>query len=181
MIPTHAPTRPRPVGLTEHHTPIGRLTLVASDTALLYCGFASPADLRLRLPAAGLDCDPTDADAAGPRAVLDAARRQLDAYLAGRQRSFTLPLDTSLATPFIKEVVVGLDERVPYGTTAAYGELARAVGRPGAARAVGRALGANPLCVVLPCHRVVGSSGKVTGYAGGVEAKQFLLELERTA
>lgn len=177
MPPTHVRRRQRPVALTEHRTPIGRLTLVASPDALVYCGFSAPEDLRTRLPAAGLDCGAPDAD--GPRPLLDEVRRQIDAYLDGRRRSFALPLDTCLATPFIREVVLGLDDRVPYGRTAAYGELARALGRPGAARAVGRALGANPLCVVLPCHRIVGSSGQVTGYAGGVEAKRLLLRLER--
>jgi len=109
--------------------------------------------------------------------VVDEARRQLEQYLAGRLRTFDLPLDPALATPFQRSVLERLPE-VGYGHRISYGELAARLGRPSAARAVGTALGGNPLCVVLPCHRVVGASGALTGYAGGLEAKQILLDLE---
>ncbi|MER5790561.1 MGMT family protein [Streptomyces sp. NPDC001980] len=89
-------------------------------------------------------------------------------------------MDLRLATPFSRTTVERLDALLPYGVTGTYAELAAALGRPRAARAVGTALGANPLCVVLPCHRVVGSGGRLTGYAGGVEAKRFLLDLEHS-
>ncbi|WP_406832916.1 methylated-DNA--[protein]-cysteine S-methyltransferase [Pedococcus sp. KACC 23699] len=109
---------------------------------------------------------------------LDEARRQLDDYLAGRTRGFTLHTDLALASDFQRIVLPALAASVGYGTRATYGELAARVERPKAARAVGAALGANPLCVVLPCHRVVASSGALTGYAGGLTAKRFLLDLE---
>lgn len=112
-----------------------------------------------------------------PRA-LDAARRQLAAYLCGAAHSFSLPIDLTLASPFQRVVLQRLAGQVAYGQRATYGELARLVGRPSAARAVGAALGANPLCVLLPCHRVVAASGALTGYAGGLAAKSYLLDLE---
>ena len=112
-------------------------------------------------------------------AALDEARRELAAYLAGERRTFDLRVDLALATPFQRVVLTGLRGRaVGYGERTTYGALARRVGRPSASRAVGAALGANPLCVVLPCHRVVASSGALTGYAGGLPAKERLLALE---
>jgi len=112
-----------------------------------------------------------------PRA-LDAARRALYAYLRGELRAFGLPADLVLATPFQRIVLGHLAGAVGYGKRTTYGALARDIERPSAARAVGAALGANPLCVVLPCHRVVATSGALTGYAGGLAAKEFLLALE---
>jgi methylated-DNA-[protein]-cysteine S-methyltransferase len=111
-------------------------------------------------------------------ADLDEVRRELEAYLAGERRGFDLHVDLALATPFQRVVLTGLRESVGYGERTTYGALARRVGRPSASRAVGAALGANPLCVVLPCHRVVASSGALTGYAGGLAAKERLLALE---
>lgn len=107
----------------------------------------------------------------------DEARRQLDEYFGGGRRSFELPFDLRTAPAFHRVV---LDElaRVPFGQTTTYGALALRVGRPGAARAVGGAMNRNPLPVVLPCHRVVGSSGRLTGYAGGLAVKRALLEHE---
>jgi methylated-DNA-[protein]-cysteine S-methyltransferase len=110
----------------------------------------------------------------------DDARRQLSEYLAGRRRAFDLRTDPVLATPFQRTVLDRLAHDVGYGTTTSYGALAAAIGRPAAARAVGGALNGNPLCVVLPCHRVVAASGALTGYAGGLAAKQALLTLEST-
>lgn len=109
---------------------------------------------------------------------MDEAREQIDAYLAGTRRDFTVATDLRLATPFSRRTNLMLAEFVPYGRTATYAELARALDRPGAARAVGTALGSNPLCVVLPCHRIIGSTGSLSGYAGGLEAKRHLLALE---
>ncbi len=112
----------------------------------------------------------------------DDVRRQLDEYLAGRRTRFDVTVDPVLATSFQRDVLTVAARAAGYGRLATYGELARAVGRPSASRAVGAALGANPLCVLLPCHRVVGASGALTGYAGGTEAKRYLLDLEtRTA
>jgi methylated-DNA-[protein]-cysteine S-methyltransferase len=109
---------------------------------------------------------------------LDEVRRELDAFLAGSTRGFSVPTDLALATPFQRDVLRRLAASVGYGERTTYGALARAVERPAASRAVGAALGANPLCVVLPCHRVVASSGALTGYAGGLAAKEYLLRLE---
>ena len=110
--------------------------------------------------------------------VLDRPRRELTEYLAGRRRRFEVPVDLALATPFQRLVLGGLTDNVGYGHTTSYGRLATALGRPSASRAVGAALAANPLCVVLPCHRVLASTGALTGYAGGVAAKRLLLDLE---
>ena len=112
------------------------------------------------------------------RRTVDAARRQLEDYLAGRRRDFDLTVDLALATPFQRQVLTALPQVVGYGRRASYGEVAAGLGRPTASRAVGAALGANPLCVVLPCHRVVGAAGALTGYAGGLAAKRYLLDLE---
>ena len=112
-----------------------------------------------------------------PRA-LDEARRELDAYLRGQRRSFDLPTALVLATPFQRIVLGHLSEAVTYGHRTTYGALARGIRAPSASRAVGAALGANPLCIFLPCHRVVASSGALTGYAGGLPAKEYLLALE---
>ena len=109
---------------------------------------------------------------------LDRLRRELEQFLAGRMRAFTVPLDLTLASPFQREVLAQLAAGVGYGERTTYGALALAAGRPTAARAVGAALGANPLCVVLPCHRVLAASGSLTGYAGGLAAKRHLLDLE---
>lgn len=110
---------------------------------------------------------------------LDPVRRELDEYLAGRRLAFDVPVEHALSTPFQREVLTRLSVDIGYGRTTSYGALAAAVGHPKAARAVGAALGANPLCVVVPCHRVVAASGSLTGYAGGLAVKRRLLALER--
>lgn len=111
---------------------------------------------------------------------LDQVRRELDHYLTGARRDFDLAVDLALATPFQRTVLGRLAGAVGYGRTTSYGLLAAVLGRPTAARAVGAALGANPLCIVLPCHRVVAADGALTGYAGGLAAKEFLIGLERS-
>lgn len=108
--------------------------------------------------------------------LLAEARRQLLAYLAGELREFDLPLSPA-GTQFQRQVWEEL-RKVPYGRTVSYGELARRVGRPKAARAVGQANHNNPIPIIIPCHRVVGSGGALTGYAGGLEIKEKLLRLE---
>ena len=113
--------------------------------------------------------------------ALDDARRQFDDFLAGRRHEFDLVTDLVLATPFQRDVLGTLARTVGYGERETYGGLARAIDRPTASRAVGAALGANPLCIVVPCHRVVGSHGAMTGYAGGVRAKEYLLTMEQSA
>lgn len=116
---------------------------------------------------------PTSADGAAHLALLDA---QLTEYFAGQRRDFTVPLAAS-GNAFQKQVWALL-VAIPYGETRAYGELARALGNPGAARAVGLANGQNPLSILVPCHRVIGANGALTGYAGGLPRKRALLELE---
>ena len=106
-----------------------------------------------------------------------AARRELDEYFSGRRRSFDLSIDLRGAAPFTAEVLDQL-ARVPYGQTATYGELASRVGHPRSARAVGTVMNRTPVPIVLPCHRVVGASGSLVGYGGGLDRKEQLLRLE---
>jgi methylated-DNA-[protein]-cysteine S-methyltransferase len=110
-------------------------------------------------------------------ARLDAVRRELDEYFAGTRTAFDLPLDWTLMSKFGRAVMQAT-ARVGFGSTATYGEVAAQAGNAKASRAAGRALGANPIPIVLPCHRIVGASGKLTGYAGGLHRKQALLALE---
>ena len=127
------------------------------------------------------------ADVVSPRVLrhpsrLDQVRRELAAYLDGRATGFSVTPDLALASAFQRSVLTGLATQVGYGASTTYGELAAAIARPGAARAVGSALGANPVCVVVPCHRVLPAGGSVDGnvggYAGGPAAKSYLLALE---
>ena len=146
-------------------SPLGALTVVGEDGLL--AGLYLP-DQRHRPPAERL----------GERddATLPALREQLAAYLSGQLRRIEVPLAPA-GTPFQAAVWAALRE-VPYGSTTTYGELAASVGRPRAVRAVGAANGRNPWCVVVPCHRVVAADGSLTGYAGGLDVKRFLLDLE---
>lgn len=121
--------------------------------------------------------DFSDWQLAPSHTVLRAARTQLDEYFAGLRRRFELPL-APRGTLFQQRVWQALT-RIPYGETTSYGALAAGLGMASAARAVGAANGRNPIGIVVPCHRVIGSSGALTGYAGGVERKQALLALER--
>jgi methylated-DNA-[protein]-cysteine S-methyltransferase len=153
-------------------SPIGPLTLVA-DGAALACVYMSdhrhaPADDTFG-PA-----DPPP----GPQAdVLGQAERQLTEYFAGTRTEFDLPLAMP-GTDFQQQVWAGL-RQIPYGETISYGELARRLGKPNASRAVGLANGRNPVSIIVPCHRVVGSTGRLTGYGGGLDRKARLLDLER--
>lgn len=158
-------------------TVIGRMLLARKDTGQMVASAFVPDD---QAEATLLD---RLARSVSPRVLrvarhLDDPRRQLDDYLAGRRRSFDVVTDLALATSFQRSVLRALVASVPYGERSTYRSVAALVDKPTAARAVGSALGANPLCVLLPCHRVVASSGKLTGYAGGLAAKEYLLELE---
>jgi methylated-DNA-[protein]-cysteine S-methyltransferase len=110
-------------------------------------------------------------------AATDEVRRELDEYFGGRRRRFDLPLDRRLMTPFARRVLAAT-ARIGFGDLATYGQIAARIGKPGASRAVGAALGSNPIPIVVPCHRVVGAGGRLTGYAGGLERKERLLTLE---
>lgn len=160
------------VSYAVHETPIGTLLLATAAGRVVASSFGDEETITTRL-----------AHTISPRvlrqpAALDDLRRQLDEYLAGRRQSFDLEVNLALATPFQRLVLSDLPTFTHYGSTTTYGALAGELARPTAARAIGTALGANPVCVVLPCHRVIGASGALTGYAGGLEAKQFLLDLE---
>jgi methylated-DNA-[protein]-cysteine S-methyltransferase len=152
-------------------SPVGPLTLVAAGGALagLYL------DAQRHRPGAaafGLPGDPADEPFA-------AAARQLAGYFDGRLTRFELNLDPA-GTPFQRRVWLALRD-IPYGQTVSYGELAASIGAPAASRAVGLANGKNPISIVVPCHRVVGSDGSLTGYGGGLDRKRFLLDLEQGA
>ncbi len=150
------------------------LTLAASPRGLCYVGLptASPADLETfvqkHVPGGVLQQD----DAGDLREVV----RQLDEYFAGTRRQFQLVLDFR-GTPFQLAVWQAL-ARIPYGETWSYGKVAQALGRPKAVRAVGAANGRNPMPIVVPCHRVIGSNGTLTGYRGGLDLKKRLLHVE---
>ena len=148
-------------------SPVGRLRLVASGSALVGIQFEHGRDAA-RGPAGMRPAT---------SAILERTRVQLAEYFAGARHEFELLLDP-LGTGFQRRVWQRL-LHIPYGETTSYGALARDLGDPGASRAVGLANGSNPIPIVIPCHRVIGTSGKLVGYAAGVERKRFLLELER--
>jgi len=146
-------------------SPLGRILVAGDEAGLRKISF--------------MDGDTAIAPAAGwsenPRALAE-ARRQLGEYFAGRRREFSLPLAPE-GTPFQRRVWDALVE-IPYGVTISYGELARRLRKPTASRAVGAANGRNPLPIVIPCHRVIGASGDLTGFGGGLHLKVGLLSLE---
>jgi len=148
-------------------TPVGKLTLVAGDAGLTAVLWEN--DDPNRVPLGRL---PRNAS----HPVIEVASAQLREYFNGKRRSFDLPLDPA-GTPFQKEVWHALCT-IPYGQTRSYAQIARQIGRPSAARAVGAANGRNPVSIIVPCHRVIGSSGKLTGFAGGLKIKAQLLALE---
>jgi methylated-DNA-[protein]-cysteine S-methyltransferase len=151
-------------------SPVGELTLVADDRGLAAILWENDKPDRVRLGALSEKAD---------HPVLLETERQLAQYFAGTRRTFDVPLSFA-GTDFQKRVWAAL-LAIPFGETRSYGEIADQLGNPGASRAVGAANGRNPISIIAPCHRVVGSNGKLTGFAGGLEAKAFLLDLERAA
>jgi methylated-DNA-[protein]-cysteine S-methyltransferase len=149
-------------------SPLGGLTLVASDKGLAAILWKDENPRRVLRSSLVEDPD---------HPVLVETERQLRAYFAGSLTTFSLPLDFK-GTEFQKSVWQAL-LTIPFGETRSYGEIARQIGRPTAGRAVGAANGRNPISIVAPCHRVIGSNGALTGYAGGLAAKEHLLGLER--
>jgi methylated-DNA-[protein]-cysteine S-methyltransferase len=154
---------------TTMPSPVGDLLLTGEDGRLT--GLYLPSDRYARHAAAN------PGSARRNDAAFAAVRRQLEEYFAGERGSFDLPVAPA-GTPFQQGVWAEL-QRIGYGTTITYAELAARIGRPTAIRATGAANGANPVSIVIPCHRVIGSNGTLTGYGGGLEAKRFLLDLER--
>ncbi|GGB77979.1 DNA methyltransferase [Knoellia flava TL1] len=182
-----APTVRRPVlpetdvSYAVEDTPVGRLLLAVREDGRLVTSAYVPGDEDESAWLQRL------ADLVSPRVLrhakpLDTVRRELTAYLSGKATGFSVPVDLVLASDFQRSVLTGLASRVGYGASTTYGELAGAISRPRASRAVGTALGANPVCVFVPCHRVLPAGGsvggRVGGYAGGPAAKEFLLSLE---
>ncbi|MDR0592107.1 MAG: methylated-DNA--[protein]-cysteine S-methyltransferase [Bifidobacteriaceae bacterium] len=154
-------------------TPIGRLGLLATEKGLVRVAFeGEPLELALSQAAARLGAVAVDRPAR-----LDPAKRQLDQYFGRDRRVFDLKLDLRLVRGFTLAVVKHLNT-LPYGRTVSYGQVAQAVGRPGAARAVGQACGANPVPVVVPCHRIIRAGGSLGGFGGGLDVKTALLALE---
>jgi methylated-DNA-[protein]-cysteine S-methyltransferase len=150
-----------------HDSPLGKLLLVGNGEAVTGVHVAA---------GKYVPCIGPDWVRDSRQGVLSQLRRELDAYFGGRLRCFTVALEPH-GTEFQKKVWAAL-ARIPFGETRTYGQQARAIGQPSAARAVGAANGRNPIGIVLPCHRVIGARGDLTGYAGGLEAKEFLLKLE---
>lgn len=150
---------------TEFSSPVGRLRLHGTDTVLTGVFMEMHHGKPLAKPAAVRDAAP-----------FRGARQQFEEYFAGERREFSLVLDMN-GTDFQRRVWGALRE-IPYGRTISYGELARRIGNPGAVRAVGLANGRNPISIIVPCHRVIGADGTLTGYGGGLDRKKFLLDLE---
>jgi len=154
---------------TEVESPVGILTLVADHHALVAVLWPDDDPTRVRLCFRTVDTDTNQA--------LNSGAQQLGEYFAGSRTVFELVL-APVGTEFQSTVWAAL-RTIPYGQTWTYGELAKSIGRPAAARAVGAANAKNPLSIIVPCHRVVGSGGQLTGFAGGLAAKRRLLDLEQ--
>ncbi len=148
-------------------SPVGVLTLIASNDGLAAILWENDRPGRVRLGVVAQDAD---------HPVLRETGRQLGEYFAGRRKTFDLPLDFA-GTAFQKKVWDAL-LTIPFGETRSYAQIATQIGQPTAVRAVGAANGRNPISIVAPCHRVIGSSGKLTGFAGGLDVKAKLLRLE---
>ena len=156
-----------PLQYSKIETPIGSLYLVTNQTSLVALLFENTwEDYKKTVGTLK----------AGESAILKKAEKQLIEYFAGGRKTFDLPFQLH-GTEFQKEVWTALT-KIPYGKTISYGDQAKSIGRPKAMRAVGGTNGMNPLSIIVPCHRVIGKSGKLTGYAGGLERKEFLLKLE---
>jgi methylated-DNA-[protein]-cysteine S-methyltransferase len=155
-------------------SPLGPLDLTASETGLTSVSWAMP---HLPLRNQAHDFAHAPAEKGGSSFILARAKSQLDDYFNGSRKDFDLPFDLE-GTGFQKKVWSEL-RRIPYGKTVTYSELARLIGHAGAARAVGTANGKNPLCVIIPCHRVLPAIGGVGGYVGGSKIKSELLTIER--
>lgn len=150
-----------------HQAPVGGILLVSDGIALSHLQMTA----GKYVPDVGTDWVRDDA-----LPVFDLARRELDGYFAGQLRTFSVPL-APRGTDFQKRVWTALT-KIPFGETRSYGQQAAMIGQPAAVRAVGAANGKNPIAIIVPCHRVIGANGTLTGYAGGLHNKELLLKLE---
>jgi methylated-DNA-[protein]-cysteine S-methyltransferase len=170
-----AATAPADAWYAVEHTPVGPMVAVATPRGLArlaYEDFDGGLDAVLDDVAARLSPRVVEAPAR-----LDEVRRELDEYFAGQRRCFDLPIDWSLTTSFARRVLQAT-AAIPFGRTSTYAAVAAAAGSPRGSRAAGNALGANPVPVVVPCHRVLRAGGLLGGYTGGLQRKQVLLRLE---
>lgn len=154
-----------------YNSPVGKLVLEARDGHLTLCDWA-----ERHAAYSSAECtagSPEDIK------IISIAIKQLEEYFNGQRRAFDIPLNL-IGTEFQKAVWVQL-LRIPYAKTESYAAIAKTIGRPSAVRAVAGAIGANPISIIVPCHRVIGSDGSLTGYAGGLEAKKYLLSMEQAA
>ena len=153
-------------------SPVGRVLVAASDTGLVRVGFRSTEATFVAQLRRTLDAEPVRSPARTAEIV-----HQLRAYFAGERRAFDLRIDFRNVSPFLRRVLAAAAS-VPPGQVVSYGEIARRIGQPGSSRAVGQALGRNPMPIVIPCHRVIAAGGKIGGYGGGLRMKRTLLRLE---
>jgi AraC family transcriptional regulator of adaptative response/methylated-DNA-[protein]-cysteine methyltransferase len=167
-------SHPTTARVAEIETPIGVMVASATDTHLLLLEFSNRRLLGTQLERVSRAIQCVFEPGSGP--ILDAVRTQLDEYFRAERREFTVPLRTS-GTPFQNRVWAEL-QRIPIGTTTTYAAVARNIGQPTAVRAVAHANGDNRIAIIIPCHRVIGSDGSLTGYGAGLERKQQLLDLE---
>lgn len=160
--------------MTHYYTvmksPVGDITLIADDVSLREIYWPNQKPDLAKFP----DLEKKESDP-----LLKSAVKQLRGYFSGKIKEFDIPLETA-GTEFQKDVWEAL-KSIGYGERVSYGDIARRIGRPKAVRAVGAAIGKNPLSIIIPCHRVIGSNGKLTGFAGGLSTKEFLLNLESPA
>ncbi|SDY17286.1 methylated-DNA--[protein]-cysteine S-methyltransferase [Hymenobacter psychrophilus] len=164
-LPAAALTATQPTAWALLATVLGPLELRGTEAGLREVNFLAAGSLEAVTPASAVP------------ACLRAAHEQLRAYFGGELRTFSVLTDVETGTGFQRQVWAALPA-VTYGRTASYLDLARQLGNPGAVRAVGSANGQNPLAIIWPCHRIIGASGQLTGYAGGLARKKWLLELE---
>jgi methylated-DNA-[protein]-cysteine S-methyltransferase len=173
-----AAAAPADVAYTVHDSPVGRLVLAATPRGLVRVAYELPnGGLDSVLQSLAIRLSPRILEA--PRR-LDAVRRELDEYFAGRRTTFELPVDLALVAAFGKRVL-GATAKIPFGQTRTYAQVAALAGSPTGARATGNALGANPIPIVIPCHRVTRSGGGLGGYTGGLDIKRALLGVEGIA
>ncbi len=162
-------THSTPLAEIKYESPVGSLAVIVSEVGLAAVLWPTESEGRVVLAATGTRSSSHDR-------VIDVVTKQLDEYFAGTLTKFDVPLDT-VGTDFQQAVWAKLYE-IDFGTTKTYGEVAASLGSPKASRAVGAATGKNPISIIVPCHRVVGATGALTGFAGGLKTKRILLEHE---